>query len=306
MWKKYLSIIMVPQKSGKIIGTRIRWSWIWLVGFLFISYFILNLFFSFNYIEYAWNKIKLSHLEKQNQVLESRILNLSNLVNNLKSDMQLLMEKERMLRTAFGLPQIDSVHREVGVGGSAELQNLNLGSKADLDRLAKAQVDLGKLLRQSKFENENFNQIYQTILKRKQVLDHTPSIPPVSGYLTRGYGLRIDPFTGARQHHMGVDLAAQMGTPVFATADGVVDFSGWKEGLGNLIILNHLHGYKTYYGHLSKIEVYRGQKIIRGQVIGKVGSTGYSTGPHLHYEVHLQEQALDPLRYIISGPYSLD
>ena len=117
-----------------------------------------------------------------------------------------------------------------------------------------------------------------------------------------GVWLRMDPFTGRRQLHRGVDLAIDIGTPVCVTADGVVSQVKRDVGLGKLVKVDHQYGYSTIYAHLSRISVKRGQHVNRGEVIGAVGNTGYSTGPHLHYEVHLEGRPQNPLRYFLGGP----
>jgi murein DD-endopeptidase MepM/ murein hydrolase activator NlpD len=128
---------------------------------------------------------------------------------------------------------------------------------------------------------------------------NVPSIWPVTGPLRTGYGMRNDPFGGPSvEFHKGQDIAAPTGTPVNATADGVVVIAGWVKGYGNGIYIDHGNGISTRYGHLSRIDVVVGQPIKQGQHLGLVGSTGRSTGPHLHYEVRINGQAINPLTYL--------
>jgi hypothetical protein len=115
---------------------------------------------------------------------------------------------------------------------------------------------------------------------------------------TSGFGLRVDPFTGKKKEHTGVDLRAKYGDPVYASAPGKVIFTGVAGGYGNLIQIAHGHGYVTYYGHLSKIYAHAGARVKRGTLIGRVGATGHVTGPHLHFEIRLNGKPLDPLQFI--------
>ena len=124
---------------------------------------------------------------------------------------------------------------------------------------------------------------------------------PVDGHITCPYGSRTDPFSGEGAYHTGMDLAAPVGSLVSAAADGTVEHSGWMNGYGNLIILDHGNGYETYYGHLSRLDVMEGQSIRRGERIGAVGSTGRSTGPHLHYEVRVDGVPVNPYRFLSRG-----
>lgn len=129
-------------------------------------------------------------------------------------------------------------------------------------------------------------------------LAHTPSIWPAKGFLASGFGNRIDPIGGYREFHAGLDISAPTGSPAVASAEGLVLETGWMTGYGNTVILSHGNGYTTLYGHLSKILVEPGQNVKRWDKIGLVGSTGRSTGPHLHYEVHRNGNAVNPLPYL--------
>jgi len=134
-----------------------------------------------------------------------------------------------------------------------------------------------------------------------------PSEKPVKiAAFTSGYGTRADPFNGSVARHMGIDLAGPMGTPIYATADGIVSAAGWNNGgYGNLIKLDHGRGIETRYGHLSAILVSAGQHILRGQLIARMGSTGRSTGSHLHYEVRIEGKAVNPIPFMKSTDYLL-
>ena len=140
---------------------------------------------------------------------------------------------------------------------------------------------------------------YEGILRQR---GYTPTIWPVDGTLEGGFGGRRNPFGGpGYEFHTGQDIEAPMGTPVIAGARGQVSFVGWQNGYGQLVVIDHGGGLSTRYGHLSHIDVDLGQSVSRGQLIGKVGSTGRSTGPHLHYEVRINDQPVNPLQYLLSS-----
>ena len=139
----------------------------------------------------------------------------------------------------------------------------------------------------------------RSAVERRQLLANaTPSIWPTTGWLTSDFGGRTDPFTGGRDYHAGLDISADKGKPVRATADGTISEAGWSGNYGNMVLVSHRYGLSTRYGHLSYMTVARGQTVRRGDVIGYVGSTGRSTSPHLHYEVLLNGQAINPLRFL--------
>ena len=131
------------------------------------------------------------------------------------------------------------------------------------------------------------------------LLASTPSVWPVRGYLSAGFGNRLDPFTGLRDFHPGIDISTPIGTKVQAPADGVVVFCGLKGGYGNAIMIDHGYGVVTRYGHLDAFNVKPGQRVRRGDVIAFVGNTGRSTAPHLHYEVWVNDQTQNPIQYIL-------
>lgn len=139
----------------------------------------------------------------------------------------------------------------------------------------------------------------RTVVDRQQVLaSATPSIWPTAGWLTSAYGNRRDPFTGGIDYHAGLDISADKGKPVYATADGTIRESGWSGAYGNMVLIQHRFGLATRYGHMSRLAVKAGQEIKRGDIVGYVGSTGRSTNPHLHYEVLLNGQTINPLRFL--------
>ena len=137
--------------------------------------------------------------------------------------------------------------------------------------------------------------------QRARWISQTPAITPVKGILTSGFGYRSDPVTHGRGDHQGVDIAAAPGQPVRASADGIVMRAGTIGGLGKAIYLAHGYGVTTRYGHMSKVEVRPGQRVKRGDIIGRVGNTGRSTGYHLHYEVRQDGQPVNPLVYILDN-----
>ena len=139
----------------------------------------------------------------------------------------------------------------------------------------------------------------RSAVERQQILANaTPSIWPTTGWLTSSFGGRRDPFTGGRDYHAGLDISADRGKPVRATADGIINEAGWSGNYGNMVLVGHRFGLSTRYGHLSHLAVRPGQTVRRGDIIGFVGSTGRSTSPHLHYEVLLNGQAINPLRFL--------
>ena len=146
----------------------------------------------------------------------------------------------------------------------------------------------------------DFEQLIKQLEQKRSLLASTPSIRPVSGWVTSGFGNRISPFTGQTEFHTGLDISNAPGTKIIAPANGRVSIAGEKLYIGNLLAIDHDHGRVTQYGHLKEILVTPGQEVKRGQVIGLIGNTGRSTGPHLHYEVLINGTPVNPLKYILN------
>jgi murein DD-endopeptidase MepM/ murein hydrolase activator NlpD len=149
-------------------------------------------------------------------------------------------------------------------------------------------------------EKQAFEQLHTYLRDQRSLLASTPSIRPTTGWVSCGFGYRTSPFTGLREFHRGIDIATQEGKPVLAPADGIVTFVGANGGLGRTLVMDHEHGMITRYAHLKKCLVEPGRRVKRGDQIALVGNTGRSTGPHLHYEIHLNGIAVDPADYILN------
>lgn len=160
---------------------------------------------------------------------------------------------------------------------------------------------MNEIRKQLYIQSKSYDELIILSKNKEAMLECIPAIQPVLNKdLTRmasGFGWRIDPVYRTRRFHAGMDFTAPIGTDIFATGNGTVVSAGWKQGYGNCVEINHGYGYLTLYGHMSSIKVRVGTKVKRGAVIGLVGSTGKSTGPHLHYEVHLRGQIMNPQNY---------
>jgi murein DD-endopeptidase MepM/ murein hydrolase activator NlpD len=173
-------------------------------------------------------------------------------------------------------------------------------------------IDFDRLIFRTAFEKtkkigNNANQnalrlqkLLSTLSQQRSLLASVPSVTPVDGWITSGFGTRTSPFTGTRDAHLGLDIAAPIGTPIYSPADGVVIFSGAKDGFGNFVMIAHGYGVVSRYGHNAENLVQPGQKISRGEQIATVGVSGRTTGAHLHYEVILNGHPVDPRKFILN------
>lgn len=160
-------------------------------------------------------------------------------------------------------------------------------------------VRIDKAVKDTELKEQSVIEIWESLSERQSLLSSTPNVKPTRGWITSEFGYRISPFTGKPAIHAGLDLAAAPGSPVIAPADGMVVFGSYDESYGKLITIDHGYGVTTRFGHLSQIYVQVGQRVSKFDVIGAVGNTGRSTGPHLHYEVRVSGTAIDPRNYIL-------
>ncbi len=184
-----------------------------------------------------------------------------------------------------------------------QLKELQVVQQMNNNELTNSIVkSLNNLSARASYQQQSYNELGGFIKNKEQLLASTPAIQPVSNKnlnrLASGFGYRVDPVYKTVKFHAGLDFAAPLGTPIYATADGVVRVAGnLGNGYGNHVVINHGYGYETLYGHMYRIGVKNGHRVKRGEVIGYVGSTGKSTGPHCHYEVHKNGRPLDPVYF---------
>ena len=255
-------------------------------------------FFSYDYFIEQLDRSKLTDIEDENSFLTDKLDDMQGSISDLRESYAEIVDREKAIRTMFDLPDIDDQERQLGVGGP---DLLDLSAKSIAERAAfQTESRMDELARLSSFETKQFKAIYENLLDKKDVLDHTPSIMPCDGYQTRGYGLMPHPITGFKQMHSGIDIANRTGTPIYATADGAVSFVGGRGRMGKTVEISHGNGLKTVYAHLNKYLVKKGQNVKRGDKIAEMGSTGYSTGTHLHYAISFNGQSVNPRKYILS------
>jgi murein DD-endopeptidase MepM/ murein hydrolase activator NlpD len=234
---------------------------------------------------------------QENQALRMQLADLGAGVESLREQVTAVEEAEQRVRTVFGFPEIDPAERALGIGGSVLLTDQSELGGFDVATFG-TETEIDRLVRRCEFERENFDAMYAALVERKEQLACTPSISPIPSHLVRGFGMKPDPWTGKTRLHGGIDLSASVGTPVRATADGRVTLTGSQARLGKMITVDHGYNLMTRYGHLSKIMVKKGARVKRGDIIAYSGRTGTVTGPHLHYEVHVNGRKVNPMKYI--------
>ena len=284
-------------------------------GFIvFLSIFIGICLISFSFIIYDYRCLKKeiliakeleSNVSNQREEITSQRKQIKAFaadINSLKSKLVDLKNFEDKIRNVANIDENTDHENLFGVGGSIP---------EDLDTQTPITEKYNSLIREMHEQTQQFNlaainqkksleSLFNNFEDQRNLLASTPAICPTNGWISSKFGYRISPFTGLREFHKGLDIATRKGTPIVATADGVVTFAGVKALMGKVIVIDHGHGMVTRYAHIHKALKKRGDVVKRGDTIALVGNTGRTTGSHLHYEVHLNGIPVNPAKYILN------
>ena len=237
---------------------------------------------------------QLENLKFKYQILSQELEQIDRVLSDIQK------RDDNIYRTVLESEPIPASKRQAGFGGINRYEPLE--GYINSNMMIEATRHTDKLLMQLYVQSISYDELITKAINKEQMALSRPAIQPISNNDLRlrssGYGWRKHPIDGNRKFHEGIDFSADIGTPIYATGDGTVVKSGYTSGgYGNMVIIDHGFGYQTLYGHMKSISVLNGSEIKRGDVIGTVGSTGYSKGPHLHYEVHINGHHVDPINY---------
>ena len=273
--------------------------WLRQSGLYIISGIILGIVFLFLFLTF-FPSPREKQLQREKEALQAQLSTLSQQVDQMQLVMTDLQQRDdNLYRVLFGAEPIPLSIRQGTQRKISYYEDIARMTNNQLSADLTLKVDV--LEKELYVQSKSYDEIIEMAKNQEIRMENIPAIQPVLNKdLTRvasGYGMRIDPVYHVRKFHQGMDFTAPTGTEVFATGNAKVKFSGWKQGYGNTIILDHGFGYETVYAHLYKSLVRKGQKVRRSDIIGLVGNTGKSTGPHLHYEVRLNDHPVDPRNY---------
>ncbi|HTT66963.1 MAG TPA: M23 family metallopeptidase [Gemmatimonadales bacterium] len=256
--------------------------------------------------------VDLSHgrqLERSNRTIAGEVARLGGRVDALRDSLNLLSRRDNEARLVAGIDPLNPDVERAGIGGP-------VGPWPDRDRLlveggavgreaAGIHTDLDALIRRAGILSASFKEAAESLAAHHMELEATPTIMPTAGFLSSRFAaIRYHPILHENLPHEGIDIAAPYGTRIVAPAEGRVIQVGWQEGYGLMVVLDHGFGLETRYAHMSRTAAAEGQILRRGDLLGFVGSTGLSTGPHLHYEVRVNGRPVDPLKYILPDDFS--
>lgn len=303
------TIFLIPSNSPKRYEFTItkRTILISLIAFCFVavSFSVVTIHYMFVQ-DMAWENLE---LKKENWQLSQSLKEISletkrlteslNRVEVFKNKIKLLANINDTERN-LSIGPVESVKDESNLTHINLLEDLaSLSSNTRMMRLSILRSQAEMLTNEFESAERELDDLYKFFEERKEILRSTPAKWPCYGWITSTFGYRYDPFTGERTFHKGLDIATSIGTPVVAPADGRVVSTGFHSRMGNEIVIDHGLGIVSSYGHLNDIKVKVGDRVERGQIIGTVGNTGRSTGPHLHYEVLVNGINVNPMKYII-------
>lgn len=298
------TVMLVPHSGQGVRQLHIPTYFFKGLGILAMGILLVSVTMFFHYANTVHRalaeKEELKNLREINSVQVGQIQQLAQVTTTLQEDMQRMNKLDEELRKMVGTETKENtpvsrnnvvrptIFTSQGMGGP--------GKKPDIQQLARS---VEQLRQEMQIREASLTNLRDTIAAKRAKQASTPSIWPTSGEITSGFGYRNSPWGWSREFHPGVDIANSWGTPVLAAADGVVISAGWEGGYGNMVLIDHGNGMQTAYAHNSSIRVAVGQRVSKGEQIADMGSTGASTGPHVHYEVRINGERVNPMDYML-------
>ena len=302
MDKDYFSILVFGQKTSKTRHLRIHKK-TFKIGLYLVAFGLLcTVFFFCDYIQVRKKSFELSQLRQQTETQRSQIHFFSSKIEDMEKQLSKLKDFDKRIRIIANLDKGQESVPYMGMGGPSpsDVREKLRTEKDEKGLVQQMRTDIDRLKSEATFQEESLSELEKLLQTKREMLASTPSIWPVYGWVTSGFGFRTNPFTGLSQMHEGLDISNRVGTLVIATADGIVSDTGKDYYHGNVVVISHGFGITSRYNHLNKVFVRAGQKVKRGDKIAEVGLTGRTTGPHLHYEVRINSIPVNPMRYILN------
>ncbi len=305
--KEVYTIVVFPESTGapkrfKVSKKLAKWALCSALVFV-LGFGGTFVYFTKEFFQYRQDKTELAELKRDGKIQKVQLEKFSQRVRTFENEMSRLENFEKKLRIITALePSSTNPEEKFGVGGPHGLSTHSVQTSLDNEingMLGELNGDLSMLNNQAKMHQVSFQELDEYFKNQQSLLASTPSIWPTRGWVTSSFGYRKSPFTGLPEKHEGLDIAARKGSEIRSPADGKVIVAGREYGYGNLVEIDHGYGVITRYGHNSKNLVKVGDKVKRGQRIALVGSTGRSTGPHLHYEIIVNGIPINPRNYIL-------
>ena len=300
MAERKWTLVVVPPGSGASkaveVSQRLLKASAGLAGVLGLGALLLG----YGTVSRTVNLHHTAAVEQENVRLAEELGRLHGEVSLLTDTLHTIAVRDSRIRLLANLEPTDPTVQEAGIGGPLAPKRTPLLSSILGRRSEEIRVDLGALIRRANLLAASFSEAHDSLEHHRDRMAATPSILPTTGWLSSAFSaMREHPVLHIARPHEGIDVSAPMGTPIQSPAAGRVVKTGWESGYGNVIVIDHGYGLETKFAHCSKLLARTGQQVARGELIAEVGNTGLATGPHLHYEVHVNGKPIDPLRYVL-------
>ncbi len=302
MDREYFNILIFGHKTSKTRHLRIHRKTFKVAFYLSLFALISFTFFFCDYIQVRKKAFEMGRLRQVTENQKSQIHFFSAKIEDLERQLSKLKDFDKKIRIIANREKGQEAAAFMGMGGPSpsDVRDKLKNERDQKGLVQQMKADIDRLQTEAVSQEESLSELEKLLEAKKEILVHTPSVWPIAGWVTSGFGFRTNPFTGLTQMHEGVDVSNRVGTPVVAPADGIVSDVGNDLALGKILVVSHGFGMTTRYSHLNKTLVRVGQKVKRGDKIAEVGTTGKTTGPHLHYEVRINGIPANPARFALN------
>ena len=316
MAKKAYTVLILTQQAATVKRLLISALSLKIAAALLSILVLVSAFMVYDYGRYRvkiadFNRLRAENDSQQEEIrnfmgkmtiLEEQLRKLTEMEKKMERDLKEVGKPKKLNRVSFVVPKSNITQKVSKEVIAAADEQISILEEERSQLISCLHQDLSAMRKQAWQTEKDLKDLEGLLRARKSILMATPSLWPVAGQISSRFGdTRLSAYSGGPRPHMGVDISAPTGTPIVAPADGVISVVGTGSDLGRMIIIDHGHGFCTRYGHLKKHLVQAGDKVRKGQIIGIVGSSGTSTGPHLHYEVRVRGNAVDPIDYMKKG-----
>ncbi len=301
---KRFTVLLVPSPSDRIRRFDISGRWLRWGSLAGISFAILVAIFSVLSVVLFEKEARMISLQHKSRAQKEEIVRVYRKLQDVHAKMVDVAKLERKVRLIMNTAESNGSNVVLGLGGPTQTVApsvlIQKGKQGMDDLMSEMDRQIGDLGQGILNQEESLANLKHAIKERQNEWAFTPSIWPTRGVLTSRFGYRTSPFGLGRDFHPGIDIAGSIGTPIMATASGTVTLAGWDQGFGKTVVIDHSDNLSSLYGHLEKVAVYEGEQVKRGDIIGYLGNTGLSTGPHLHYQIMVNHTPVNPKRYILN------
>jgi len=300
MAERKWTLVIVPPGSGASKAVEVSQALLKIAAGFGVVLVLSALLLGYGTVSRSVSLQRSSALQRENADLAEQIGQLNGKLDVLSDTLRLIAQRDAKIRLMANLEPNDPQVQQAGIGGPAPEGGIARPITVLARRAEEVRVDMAGLIRRANLLAFSFKEATDSISAHRDRLVAMPSIMPTTGWLTSAFAsMREHPILHYARPHEGIDVQAPLGAPIQSPGAGVVISTGWETGYGNTVEIDHGYGITTKFAHCSKILVHQGQRVKRGDLIAQVGNTGLATGPHLHYEVHVRGQPVDPLRYVL-------